>query len=167
MNHPRLVTPPDMPAPGGPLARTRERVVQRLSLLGEGSSAHTVAPYRDGLRVTLSRPAPLAPLYAYALPWARGWTVFTSDRTDVTNQSWHRNCGYSLRVSNPRDLVGPENVNIKALTDAFIDAIDHLEFHFSPHPDDVIVIIEDEIEDDDYFDGDDGGPGDVVFYGHP
>lgn len=152
--------PPAQVAPQRPLACVLARVVQVLSLSGESSVAHSVEAYRDGLRVTLNRNEPLAPIYAYALPWARGWTVFVSDDDAATNRDWHNCEGYSQRVSNPRNVNGPENVNADLLANAFVDAIDYLEYHFTDRP------VEDENEDD-YFDGEDGDSGDCVFYGQP
>jgi hypothetical protein len=154
-----------------PLARVYMRVVQVLALQAESSPAHTVEAHRDGLRVRLDRPAPLAPVYAYALPWSRGWTVFTSTNDAATNQDWHNHAGFSQRVSNPRNVTGPQNVDIGKLINAFIDAIDYLEYHYTPYTPDTTPnedYIDGAIEDEDYFDeADTMSAGDVVFNGLP
>ena len=166
--------------PADPLAPTRERVVQLLSLADPNGIAHNVEPYGQGLRVTLTRSEPHPTMYAYALPWARGWTVFVSDEANATNHDWHHAAtGYSCGVPNERGVVGPENVNADKLADKFIDAIDYMVFHYDT---DLYLDVHTDYESCDLTDGSiecsgdcedecdcdditDGGPDDCVFYG--
>lgn len=149
------------PAPGAPLTRVYARVTQVLSLAPDGSVAHTLEAYRDGLRVTLDRGEHERPLYAVALPWARGFTVFTTDDAHASNHDWHHNTGYSQRVSNPRNITGAHNVDADKLANAFADAVEYLDYFYGVHDHTTNDYANGE---SDYFDGEDGGPGDCVFY---
>ena len=133
MNRPQKVS---QTPPGDPLAPVREKLVQSLSLAPEGSIAHSVARHRDGLRVMLDRGDCELPVYAYALPWARGWSVFVTHHPDATSHTWHNYAtGFSQSVPNPRNVTGPQNVDIDKLSSSLIDAIDYLEYHYTERPD--------------------------------
>jgi hypothetical protein len=99
-----------------------EKIVQLLSLQPEDSPVHNVEAYRDGLRV----PVYLTNLtvYVYCLPWARGWSIFTSQHADdMFSFSWRtiveRWRPYQLPVYCPRDTWGPYNCSPEQVAAAF------------------------------------------------
>ena len=88
-----------------------ERIIANLSLQHEDSPIHNVEKYRDGIRVPVTFSTDRI-VYVYCLPWARGWSIFTTpDAEDVYSFSWRevnvKWRSYQMPVYNPRDMNGP------------------------------------------------------------
>jgi hypothetical protein len=97
-------------------------IVQQLSIKDEGSPVHNVEAYRDGLRVPVN--ISNRTVYIYCLPWARGWSIFTTpDRDDVYSFSWrYVNLmwrKFQMPVYCPRDVNGPWNCTPIQVASAF------------------------------------------------
>ncbi|RPJ64165.1 MAG: hypothetical protein EHM23_00900 [Acidobacteria bacterium] len=85
-------------------------IVQQLTLKDDDSPVHNVEKYRDGLRVPIAIADRI--IYVYCLPWARGWSIFTSPAPqDIYSFSWRHVTApwssYQLPVYCPRDVIGP------------------------------------------------------------
>lgn len=88
-----------------------EQIIQLLSLQPPNSPVHNVEPYRDGIRIPVILSDDLT-VYVYALPWARGWSIFTTpDADNVYSFSWRevnlKWRSYQMPCYNPRDKLGP------------------------------------------------------------
>ena len=113
-------------------------VVSMLSLQPADSPAHNVEVYREGLRipVTLTPTTPDSEpvkLYVYALPWSRGWSVFTTtaDHEPVGAHSWrdvpYKYKGMQRAIYNPRYRLGPWNTAPSRITDEVIYLLNILD----------------------------------------
>jgi hypothetical protein len=85
-------------------------IVQQLTLREDDSPVHRVEAYRDGLRVPINIAD--RTVYVYCLPWARGWSIFTTlDHNEVYSFSWrYVNLmwrKFQMPVYCPRDMNGP------------------------------------------------------------
>jgi hypothetical protein len=97
-------------------------IVQQLTLKDDDSPVHNVESYRDGLRV----PVTIADrtVYVYCLPWARGWSIFTTPASDdiysfswrYVNLMWRT---FQMPVYCPRDVNGPWNCTPIQIAAAF------------------------------------------------
>jgi len=110
-----------------------ELIVQNLSLQDDTSPVHNVEKYRDGLRipVTLSQDRTV---YVYCLPWARGWSIFTTPAADdvysftwrEVNLKWR---GFQMPVYNPRDRNGPWHCTPEQITASLIWVVGRVASH--------------------------------------
>jgi hypothetical protein len=100
-----------------------EAIIANLSLQHEDSPVHNVEAYRDGLRIPVNFSGDRV-LYVYCLPWARGWSIFTSpDTQDIYSFSWrHVNvkwASFQQPIYCPRDVLGPWNCPVPQISAAF------------------------------------------------
>lgn len=105
------------------LATYVEDIIAQLSLEPEDSAMHKVEAYHTGLRVPIDMGNNLT-WYVYCLPWARGWSIFTSPlSSDVASFSWRtvpvRYKPLQMPVYCPRDYVGPWHCSIIQVVAAF------------------------------------------------
>lgn len=114
-----------------------EQVVSYLSLQPDDSPVHNVEGYNDGLRVIVhkqrrrtGRPYTVC---VYALPWARGWSIFaTPDAPDVQQgcYNWRdvpsRYAALGKALYSPRNCPGPHNVSAQAIAYAISNAVERL-----------------------------------------
>jgi hypothetical protein len=100
------------------------RIVQLLSLQPPQSPAHNVEAYHDGIRIPVTLSSNLM-VYIYCLPWARGWSIFTSPHSqDQYSFSWRTITEpwrtYQMPVYCPRDTWGPWNCTPEQITASLV-----------------------------------------------
>lgn len=114
-----------------------EQVVAHLSLQPDDSPVHNVEGYNDGLRVIVhkqrrrtGRPYTVC---VYALPWARGWSIFATPDPPSTPQgcyNWRdvpsRYAALGKALYSPRDNPGPHHVPAQAIAYAISNAVERL-----------------------------------------
>lgn len=114
------------------LRANTDKIISVLSLQPDTSSVHKVEKYLDGLRIPVAllsyKPyganKRTSTVYVYALPWARGWSVFTSAQESVGAYSWrdvprkyhHLQCA----IYNPRGAIGPHRTSAMSVANAII-----------------------------------------------
>lgn len=80
--------------------------------------------------VRLSLPLwPTTTVHIYALPWARGWSVFASNDADCKVHAW-RNVpsayrGLRVALHNKNRVVGPEHADADSLLVEMLRIVDH------------------------------------------
>lgn len=98
-------------------------IVSRLSLQPPESPVHNVEVHGTGLRIPLSV-FPDKVYYIYALPWSRGWSVFTSPYPNEGAHSWRtvpQNLkGLQKPLYGPRSTVGAWHVGAEAIVDGIL-----------------------------------------------
>jgi hypothetical protein len=87
-----------------------EQIIRLLSLSPDGSLMHNVEAYGQGMRVPI-QVATNTTYYVYCLPWARGWSVFTSPlNNDMAAYSWRtvplKYKSFQYPVYCPRNALG-------------------------------------------------------------
>lgn len=113
------------------LQDTLAKVVQLLSLAPNDSLAHTVTlTSNNGLRVAL-QDAHRPTLYAYALPWSRGWSIFMSTDPEAASFSWRdvpaNLAKWSRALHAPRDRPGPHYVKPEVIAQNLMVLVEHLD----------------------------------------
>jgi hypothetical protein len=108
-------------------------IIQLLSLQPNTSPAHKVEAYRDGVRIPVNFTSDRV-LYVYCLPWARGWSIFTTpDTDDVYSFSWRevnlKWRSYQMPVYNPRDMNGPWHCTPQQITAALMWVVGRVGNH--------------------------------------
>lgn len=88
-----------------------EQIIAQLSLSPDDSLMHNVEAYGMGMRVPI-QVATNTIYYVYCLPWARGWSVFTSPlNNNMAAYSWRtvpdKYKPFQYPVYCPRDQIGP------------------------------------------------------------
>lgn len=90
-----------------------EDILQLLHLRPPESPVHSVETYRDGVRIPIQLTG--LKVYVYVLPWARGWTIFTTPQDNAACPDWRfvpkKWSAFQRPVYNPRHSVGPWHSN--------------------------------------------------------
>jgi hypothetical protein len=107
-----------------------EQVVQQLSSADEDSLVHRVQKAGDGLVIAYTYPN-RPPVYLYALPWSRGWSVFVTNDDAAGVYSWrdvpkkYRHLQAALHT--PRGTVGPHHVHPNRIVHAILELVKPLD----------------------------------------
>ena len=129
------LTPAQLLVQEAELLDIQAKVVQLLSLQPDTSLAHNVQATqypKGGLVVHLPPTRPShTDIYAYCLPWSRGWSIFVSTDPAAGSYSWREVTNPLYKVMQypvyaPRNRPGPHLVAPHRIAEAFVRAIDNL-----------------------------------------
>lgn len=116
-----------------------DAIVSLLSIQPPDSPVHNVTQYHDGFYIpfNLIRRPPSLPeqLNIYAMPWSRGWSIFTmpapTDGFFFGPNMWRYAPawlkGLQRPIYNPRGTLGPHQVSAERIVTAVLDILDKLE----------------------------------------